>query len=265
MKKMLSILLAVMMLFAIAVAAAEEIPQPEGGKKFESDWAFNTGMIQIYYEEEGYRVSVNIENPEEPVGCVWEYSCIYKEETDSLISISSSKTEYTFNQSTGDREFKEDAYSGLDEENNTSEFTLDENGYMHWKDGHENAGADLQFSNIGRFEGMWKNEAEETKVDFMWEGMDPDRFDYTVYITRGSEKADTFAQYLMTGEYDPATGKLTANGTCTVFTKNAEGEYDPSDDGEEFEAVFSKTEDGKLVYETENGIELEYDLLGGVG
>ena len=45
MKKMLSILLAVMMLFAIAVAAAEEIPQPEGGKKFESDWAFNTGMI----------------------------------------------------------------------------------------------------------------------------------------------------------------------------------------------------------------------------
>ena len=39
MKKMLSILLAVMMLFAIAVAAAEEIPQPEGGKKFDSDWA----------------------------------------------------------------------------------------------------------------------------------------------------------------------------------------------------------------------------------
>ena len=53
-----------------------------------------------------------------------------------------------------------------------------------------------------------------------------------------------------------------ADGTCTLYTKNAAGEYESSDDGETYDAIFSKTEDGKVYYETDNGIELEYDLLG---
>lgn len=265
MKKLISILLVLMMAVTAAGAAADEIPQPEGGKKFESDWALGAGLVQIYYEEEGYRVAVNIEKPEEGTGTLWEYSCDYSEEKDALVSISSSKTEYTYNADTGDQEFKDDAYEGIDDENTVTEFTLDEGGLLHWADGRENAGEGLAFSNIGRFEGMWKNEAEETEVDFMWEGMDPDRPYYTVYITRGSGEADTFAQFLMTGTYDANTGKLTASGTCTVFTKNAEGEYDASEDGESYDAVFSAAEDGKILYETDNGIELEYDLLGGVG
>ena len=266
MKKTLSILLAMMMLFAIAGAAAEEIPQPEGGKKFESDWAFRGGLAEIYYEEEGYRVTLFIENTENSSGTEWEYSCYYSEEADALISVSSSKTEYTYNEETGDREYKDDTYNDFDDDKTYTEFTVDENGCLNWKDGHENAGADLQFSNIGRFEGLWRNVSEAVEVEFTWNGLaDEERFEYTVYITSGSDQADTYSQYLMNGEYDPATGKLTANGTCTVFTKNDKGEFDSADDGEEFEAVFSKTEDGKLLYETGNGIELEYDILGGVG
>ena len=86
-------------------------------------------------------------------------------------------------------------------------------------------------------------------------------FDYTVYITRGKEGADTYTVYLMNGFYDPASGKLTADGTATVYTKNADGEYDAADSDENTEAVFSMTENGTLMYETE-GIELAFDLLG---
>ena len=66
----------------------------------------------------------------------------------------------------------------------------------------------------------------------------------------------------MNGTYDPQTGKLAATGTGTLFTKNAEGEYDSEEDGETYDAVFSMTKDGKVLFETDNGIELEYDIMG---
>ena len=66
------------------------------------------------------------------------------------------------------------------------------------------------------------------------------------------------------GSFDAASGKLTANGTGTVFTKNAAGEYDTADSDESIEAVFSMTENGTILYESE-GIELKFDLLGNWG
>ena len=44
--------------------------------------------------------------------------------------------------------------------------------------------------------------------------------------------------------------------------KNASGEYDYQDDGETVDAIFSILENGNLLYETANGIELEYDIMG---
>ena len=73
----------------------------------------------------------------------------------------------------------------------------------------------------------------------------------------GKQDGERYASYLMSGTYDAATGKLKAEGSCTVFTKNANGEYDTADDGETYEAIFSKTEDGRVLYETDNGIVLD--------
>ena len=66
MKKLMSVVLAVLMIVSLlsAVALADEIPQPEGGKKFESDWAISGMLAEIFYEEEGYRVSINSRNTE---------------------------------------------------------------------------------------------------------------------------------------------------------------------------------------------------------
>ena len=71
MKKLIGILMAVMMLAAFACAAsADEVPQPEAGKKFESDWAIPGGFAQIVYEEEGYRVMLE-KDEADGTGSLW--------------------------------------------------------------------------------------------------------------------------------------------------------------------------------------------------
>ncbi len=223
MKKLISLLLAIMMLGVLACAAtADEVPQPEAGKKFESDWAIAGGLAEIYYEEEGYRVMLEIIR-EDGTGSTWEYSCYYQEDADCLSSVSSSRTEFAIDPDTGDRTIGETLYEGIDEEKET-EFTIDADGFLIWKDGHDDAGAGLKFANIGRFRGVWKNEAAETEAQFLWNGTMEGEMFYTVYIRRGKTDGDTYASFLMNGTYDPATGKLTADGTCTVFKKTAEGE-----------------------------------------
>lgn len=265
MKKMISILLAIMMVSVLAcVASADEVPQTEAGKKFESDWAIPGGLAQIDYEEEGYRVTLEIRNDDE-TGATWEYACYYHEDTDCLSSVSSSRTNFTIDPDTGEKIPGETVYDGLDDEDKGTEFTIDADGFLIWKDGHEDAGAGLKFANIGRFEGVWKNEAAETEAEFKWNGTSDDDMFYTVNIIRGKTDGDLYTSFLMNGTYDPATGKLTADGTCTVFKKNADGEYTSEDDGESYDAIFSKMEDGRVLFETDNGIELEYDMLGAQG
>lgn len=258
MKKTISILLAIMMLGVFACAAsADEVPQPDAGKKFESCWAVPGGLAEIFYEEEGYKIHLEI-TKDDGTGSIWEYACYYVADKDCLSSVSSSRLDFKINPDTGDKELGDYAYEDLDVEKFT-EFTINQDGFLIWKDGHDDAGAGLKFINIGIFEGVWKNEAAETEAEFKWNGATEDEMFYTVYILRGKTDGERYASFLMNGTYDPATGKLTADGTCTLFTKNASGEYESSDDGESYDAIFSKMEDGRVLFETDNGIELEYD------
>ena len=62
MKKVISIMLALMMIEAFACTSSAEGASPaEGGDRFESDWAIPGGLVQIRQEEEGYRIAVDIE------------------------------------------------------------------------------------------------------------------------------------------------------------------------------------------------------------
>ncbi|MBQ8135956.1 MAG: hypothetical protein IJ174_00805 [Clostridia bacterium] len=272
MKKLISLFLALILTASLicTAAMADEVPQPEGGKKFESAWAITGMVVRIDYEEEGYRVAVTSENPEEGKGTEWAYNCYYHAEDDTLVSVSSSKYAYTFppvlptddefdpdrmtNQG-ADRTFGAAEYDGLDEDDKVSVFSIDENGRLLWKDGHENAGADLEFIRIGSFSGSWKNDDEGVSVTFAWNGRE-DKFYYNVVIQRFSENFESYSLFAMTGLYNEETAKLECSGS--VWSMNSEGML--ATDGETYDAFFSMMENGNILYEAANGIELEPDF-----
>jgi len=257
MKKILGILLAVMMMAALlcTAAMAEEeydntVPQPEGGMKFEGDWAFTGGLMQIWYEEEGYRVSINLRNGADMTGRIWEYNCYYVEEQDILMSISGAKRAYVVDPATGEEIDGEVEYVEVGESEAVIAFSA--NGSLTWADASEpDTGADLEFRSIGRFSGVWRSAAGEEPawVEFTWCGLTEDEFHYSVYLHRGDE--ETYAEFIMIGVYNEETGKLECTGAS----------IDP-EDPETYEAFFSATEDG-ILYEAANGIAMEYDMLGG--
>ncbi len=264
MKKIASILIAVLMMAAMlfTVAVADEAAQPEGGKKFEGKWAIAGITADVVYEEEGYRVLIHAYDEEEKKGTNWEYNCFYDEASDSLKSISSSRTDFTIDAETLDLAYGEPAYDDMDEDNNVSSFTVNADAsVLYWADGHENAGADLEFVNVGKFQGVWRNEAEDIFVEIDWNGQNHDSFFYTVFLHRGGDE-NTYTEFNMQGVYNLETKKLECKGAATTWNKNAEGGFDPTEDPEEYEAFFSLQDNGKLLFEAENGIELEYDIMG---
>ena len=226
MKKIVSIILALAMCLTMcAFAFADEYPQPEGGKKFDTNWAIYGMTVRINYEEEGYRVYIRSTDPEEFNGSEWEYSCVYNEEKDALLSISSSKNAYTMD-STGGIERGEYEYQGLDDEGQTTVFAIDEDGFLTWEDGRGQDGADLVFSDIGAFEGFWRSEDGETFADISWNDSEiGDEYGYNVYLH--DEGDESYADYSAHGLYDAKTGKLTVTaGSVMIFRLNAEGRYD---------------------------------------
>jgi len=256
MKKFASILTALIMILCLAGSAlADEVPQTEGGKKFEGSWAKMNGLVEIVYEEEGYRVSVDLFNQESNTGTLWQYACHYNEASDALVSISSSKNAYVMNVDTLDKTDLEPEYMGLDDENALSVFTLTPDGALEWKDGHENQGQDLQFTPIGSFEGLWRNEAEDIYAEFHWQGLlDENQFCYNIFIAQGEKESH------LAGMYNPETRKLECYDTAVI---PAEEFLTAQDEGKPYHAVFTDLGGGQAQYETENGVfALEYDLLG---
>ena len=269
MKKLTSIVLALILAMSLACASlADEVPQPEGGRKFETNWAITGMLVSINYEEEGYRVSIVSEIPTEGTGTEWFYNCYYHPEDDTLVSVSSSKQTYTFTpvvpfengefdpeqvtDEDGEKTYASAEYEGLDDEDKASVFSIDEKGRLIWKDGHENAGADLEFINIGRFGGSWKNDDEGVLAMIDWIGSE-NGFVYSVVLQRISPDQKQHAVYAMTGVYNEGTQKLECTGEVHMVGEDGKLEKE----GEECEAFFSMLENGGILYEAANGIELE--------
>ena len=133
MKKIISMILALALALSLVCAAhADEVPQPEGGKKFETGWAIFNTTIRIVYEEEGYRVHIRNTDPSEQKVTEWEYSCYYVEAEDALKSVSSSKHSYTIDPETGDSKDDTTEYDDLDDENTVTVFRITEDGFLNW-------------------------------------------------------------------------------------------------------------------------------------
>ena len=265
MKKMLCILTALLMAGLMCVsAAAESFPQPEGGKKFETNWAIYNMTVNIFYEEEGYRVYIQSSDPVDHKGTEWEYACFYNEEKDALLSFTSSKNSYTLDPATGDIERGDYEYQDIDDENQITVFAINGEGKLTWQDGRGQDGADLEFTDIGAFEGCWRSEDGKTFAAIIWSDSElGDEYGYDVYLY--DEGETSYAEYSAHGLYDPQTGKLTAAGSVTISRLNADGGYDTetiaADPAEPLELVFSDLGNGKILLEKDNGIELIYDFL----
>jgi hypothetical protein len=266
MKKLFAMILALTLALILCCGAlADETPQPEGGKKFESNWAIFDMTVNIVYEEEGYRIYMKSSDPYEHKGTEWEYSCYYVEDKDALVSVSSSKNDYTEDPETGDMNRGDPIYQGMDEEGQASVFTIDENGKLEWQCGRGDDGIDLEFTNIGTFDGFWMSEDGKISADIYWSDSEVgDEYGYTVYLH--DEGDESFANYTLHGLYNPNSGKLVTTGSVSINRLNAEGGYDeevvPADPNEPWEIIFSSLGGGRILLERDNGYELVYDIMG---
>ena len=266
MKKLFAMILALTLAATLCFGAlADEVPQPEGGKKFESDWAIFGMTVDINYEEEGYRVYIKSSDPYEHKGSEWEYSCYYHEDQDALVSVSSSKNDYTEDPETGYPNRGEPIYQGMDTEGNETVFTINAKGFLEWKDGRGQDGADLEFANIGRFEGFWISKDGKISADIYWSDSElAGEYGYTVYLH--DEGDESYANYNLHGLYNPGSGKLVTTGSVSINRLNADGGYDeevvPADPNEPWEIIFSSLGGGRILLERDNGYELVYDLMG---
>ena len=266
MKKIASLILAVVMMAALVCvsAHADEVPQPEAGKKFETNWAIFGMTVRIVYEEEGYRVGIRSWDPAELKGTEWEYSCYYVEEEDALVSVSSAKHSFTQDPETFEITDAPAEYDDLDDENTATAFRITEEGLLRWEDGRGQDGADLEFADIGNFEGVWRSEDNYIWVEIEWNDAEDD-YGYFVFLHRGTD--EVYAEFTAKGLYNvPEAGKLVAETFVPVATNTLkDGAYETVYDEDTYELVFSGLEDGKLLFEAENGVELYYDLMGNEG
>ena len=266
MKKMLSLLLSALMILVLcASACGEGTPEPEGGKKFHSDWAMFNMTVEVNYEEEGYRVYIKSSDPYEHNGYEWEYSCYYVEDKDALVSVYSSKSSYTEDPATLETTRGEYEYQEMDDENTVTTFTVNENGKLIWNCGRGEEGMDLEFTNIGAFKGYWKNADGRVTADITWSDSEiGDEYGY--HIALHEDLGYMWSDYSLHGLYDPDTGKLTATGTVEVTGENEYGEFvteeQPADPDHPLEIVFSDLGGGKILLEKDGGTELFYDMMG---
>ena len=264
MKKFVSIILALALALSLACTAyADEVPQPEGGKKFESGWAIFNTTIRIIYEEEGYRVSIRKTDPSEHKITEWDYSCYYVEAEDVLKSVSSSKRSYAINPETGESKDSTTEYDDLDGENTVTVFRITGDGFLNWEDGRGQDGFDSAFSKIGDFEGVWRSEDNYVWTEIEWNDSEED-YGYFVYLHRGFD--DVYAEFTAKGLYNPETGRLEVRTIVPVATSMLkDGSYETEYDEDEYELFFSELGGGKILFEAENGVELIYDLMGSAG
>ena len=260
MKKVICVILSVILAAMCCVALADEYPEPEGGKKFNTNWAIFGMTVEINYEEEGYRVYIKSSDLSRQEGTEWEISCLYNEEKDELISVSSSKNPWHTDPETGDFVRDDYEYQGFDDEGQTSVFKIDEEGFLTWQDGRENAGADLAFTDIGNLAGAWRSEDGKTWAEIEWNDSEED-YGYFVFLHDGDD--DAFTEHSMYGLYNPETRKLETTGTVTTLRKGADGAYEPEYSDNPVELVFSDLGGGKILLETGDGVELIYDIMGG--
>jgi len=226
MKKLLLMILALMMICGVCAMAEEnpsEVPANPESLVFDSIWANEDGQVEIDYEEGGFRICVILEIGDNWYR--WDYNAGYNAESRKLTVGYAAKLHTSIenrDENTGWTEDYED-----NDFTNESTFEINEDGKLVWFDAKEDAGKDMTFEKIGWFGGKWVSGGYA--VEFAWT-----EDHYTVYADIEGDSEIL----LMNGVYNAENNTVEAMGT-------------KGDSEENYDAVFSFTEDGKLLWQDE--------------
>ncbi|MBR0266377.1 MAG: hypothetical protein IJQ71_02970 [Clostridia bacterium] len=235
MKKMIAMLIALVMMLSLTAALAEDYADvednPEMTAMFSSDWA--SGMSHIMIFPIGEEASVQIWNDDETIQ--WQYSCVWDAEKKVLAT-----QEGGFGEKYSrvlDEEGAEISRN-LEKENIQAVFSLNDDGYLVWKDLEEDAGAGRIYEKIGWFAGDWEyiqEDGTQYQASFIWDvenvesesGLDI----YTGYkvniVKYGTDGVILYWDYA--GQYDPETESLNVVGCKSYQTEEnapVENAYD---------------------------------------
>ena len=272
MKKFLSILLTLTMLFGLAAMAEEpsntsEVDfldeQPEASKAFDGIWQCDRATLEMYWEEEGFRVLISWgssawEHTE------WEYSGYYYEDSNTVITLPlGSRTDFVYGDN-GELVSATTVY-----EDGSAVFGMTEEGMLTWTDEKENAGEGMLFEKISdvaldeesldedegfvpmpaeaaAFEGVWQR--GDTTIEMFWEELG-----FKVLVQK-SGNASVVAEWEYSCYYHENDNTVVA----LPFGIHGERIFNESGDFVTYneiytdgEATFALTEDGFLTWTDE--------------
>ena len=110
--------------------------------RFEGLWAAGRATIEIAPDEDAYLVTVQWGNSAAD-SIVWEYTCLYDEELDGLVSVGEATKSDVFYGEDG-----EIASSELMYDDGAAVFTFDDDGRLIWDDAVEDAAGDMAFEAV---------------------------------------------------------------------------------------------------------------------
>lgn len=247
------LLLLVLALLGSCAALAESGKAPAQAA-FESKWVNENGSVDIWYEEDGYRVTVTQDTDE--ARTIWEYSCVDDPDNGTLVSVSGVKTHAKLNELGEPADWESD----YDVFEPTATFSLDGLGRLTWADTMEDAGKGLAFEKIGHFEGNWI--CDRASITILWSD---ERYEVEI---EWADSAWVTHRWSLIGAYNAKDNTIEANGMETVWTYDDNGAFVSSEDvnPEGCSAVFSLNQDGKLVWQDDQvphaaGMAFEYNWL----
>ena len=248
MKKIFLVLMAFVLAIACTAALAEEAPAAQEAPDpdhYSGVWQCDRASIEINWEEEGYRVFIEW-GSSAMESTIWEYSCLYHEEDDTLVSMPFGlRTELVYTEDSDDPALTEVYNDG------TATFSLDADGRLIWLDEKENAGEGMKFERVEEtpapdpdyYSGVWQCDRASIEIDWEEEG-------YRVFV-EWSSSAWEHTEWQYACYYNEEDNTLVSMPfglrTEVVYTEGSdEPAYtDVYDDGT---ATFSLDADGRLIW-----------------
>ena len=255
MKKWIAILLALILALSVTSVSlaglAEEEETPDYGRRvpdsliFDSKWVCGYSMANLVPEDDGFRVEIAVtDNLAE--GFLWEYACWYDAESKALVSagFGGSKRAVTWDEA-GVMTYGEELLDGCE-----ATFEINERGQLVWHEEAENAGENLLFDKIGRFdETTWV--CGRACITMYW-----NIYDYRAMISWGNTAAET-SEWDYAVRYDAEQDALIGSGVHMNRTYAENGDIAAE------EIIF---EDGPVEFRLdENGFLLWIDQVENAG